>query len=519
MARSLPPATDTIIVGNGPSALILSYILHGNIPQYNKNHPHPDPILHAKIKTLGDLLQLDVPTLTDHFAASRISYSTQALSLNVLLDTLVRPNSETDDREESSCIQWVCHPERAVPHVVVGNTVAPGGQWVDNPVKASWDIETLSYAGMLSLPAYSFSQFHQERYGSPLPAFTRPTRRQVADYLSRYPAQVGISDAIFCGQSLSQISRTKQGFLIGSHGVTCKNLVLASGIFCKPIPPRPLLRPLQRLSDGESSENDLPLLVVGSGFSAADVIISAPTAQKIIHIFKWAPKSAPSPLRACHQQAYPEYAGVYRNMKVAAMALRSQRPAPARTNSSNILNRDWTSSYEGLPNTVIKDVKVSGRSAEVTFQPDKGPPVSRIIGSFAYVVGRRGSLDYLKPGLQAEVCSSLEDATMLSGQSLRTKALNSTEVAPHVFVVGSLTGDSLVRFAYGGCVFAAGEIIQSRESDGPITQKPTAESRNTASSHERTVMNGLDGHYESFANGDKNNDLLRKLSLNDETSP
>jgi hypothetical protein len=31
---------------------------------------------------------------------------------------------------------------------VVGKTKTSGGQWEDNPVAASWDIGTLSYAGM-----------------------------------------------------------------------------------------------------------------------------------------------------------------------------------------------------------------------------------------------------------------------------------------------------------------------------------------------------------------------------------
>ena len=79
--------------------MILSYILHGHIPYYSANPPHPDPLLHAKLRHAAPLLDVDVVTLTEHFAASRLSYSTQALPVNVLLDTLIRPSVDVEDAE------------------------------------------------------------------------------------------------------------------------------------------------------------------------------------------------------------------------------------------------------------------------------------------------------------------------------------------------------------------------------------------------------------------------------------
>ena len=120
--------------------MILSYILHGNIPVYDVDSPHPDPILHAKLKKHQDLLTGDVDHLTEHFYGSRFPYSTQALPINVLLDTLVRPYGETDESSRKSCVKWIFDPSRAVPHIVFGKVAQTGGQWADNPVKASWDI-------------------------------------------------------------------------------------------------------------------------------------------------------------------------------------------------------------------------------------------------------------------------------------------------------------------------------------------------------------------------------------------
>ena len=499
MSKSLPDSVDTIIVGNGPSALILSYILHGHIPFYDPLNPHPDPILHQKLKSAPCLLSADFDFLTDHFSGSRCSYSTQALPGNALLDALIRPYGETDDTSEVTCIRWEYRPERAVRHVVVGNTREAGGQWADNPVEASWDIETLSYGKMLSLPGYSFSDHYWQYTGQPLQPFIRPTRREVASYLAAYPRSAGIEDVVYCGLKLDAISRTAEGFYIGSHHISCKHLVLATGIFSQLIPPRPLLLPLTSLPRSSTRSSTAPLLVIGSGFSAADVIISTPPDRKIIHIYKWAPNTSPSPLRACHQQAYPEYAGVYRRMKLAAssqMRRKTSRPRVQRAPSSAFeLDRDWEDVYEGLPNTAIIDVTVRDDLGTITCQSGDDPPFQRTVSGLAYVVGRRGSLSFLVPHLQSEVCGTTVDVQLLSGQTLREKALKCTEVAENIFITGSMTGDSLIRFAYGGCVYAAGRII-SRQGKDCGGFSPIVTNQSGKSSPGRTcAMNGLDGHH------------------------
>lgn len=484
--------------------MILSYILHGHVPFYSADPPHPDPLLHAKLKDSPQLLRFDIDALTDHFEASRISYSTQALPVNVLLDTLVRPSSDTDDTEKHSNVQWRYMPDKAVPHVVFGNSPQPGGQWTDNPMHASWDIQTLSYAGMLSLPGYSFADHYRETTAKELPPFTRPTRREVADYLLAYPAAVRIDDAFRCGENLSGISRTDNGFYVRSHGIHCKHLVLASGVFSEVIHPRPLLQPLTSLSSTERA----PLLVIGSGFSAADVIISAPKDRKIIHIFRWDPENRPSPLRSCHQQAYPEYAGVYRLMKRAARAAEPQptRRAKSRriTSTPFLESRCWAEVYEGLPNTEIIDVQVHGGQATVTFRRDDGRTLTREVGGLAYTVGRRGSLQYLDKALLAEVLGSADPSAtnpIISNQTLRTKATEDLEVAPGVFIIGSLTGDSLIRFAYGGCVYVAGKLICAHSGEDECSSICSGTSTPNSGRAPRTppaVMNGVDGHYHGL---------------------
>lgn len=475
---ALPKDIDTVVIGNGPSALILSFILHGNIPYYDPTNAHPDPILHEKLSKFQCLLDIDVSDLTAHFAASRLSYSTQALPGNVLLDTLIRPLADTDPGKHQSCVTWRHEQERSVPHLVLGNTSKPGGQWADNAIAGSWDIGALSYAEMLSLPGYSLTEHRRKAHGCCAEDFDRPSRRDVAKYLAVYPKTVGISDCVYTNVEVRGISRNTTGFHIASHDVRCKHLVLASGTFSNLIPARPLLQPLLSLESTHYSSMP-PMLVIGSGFTAADVILSAPPGQRILHIFKWAPDEHPSPLRACHPKAYPEYASVYRRMKLTVKNQCGSQEvlSPMKRKRSNPFERaDWQDFYEGLPNTRITEIKLQDRSAKITLKASDGRCFEREISAMQYVIGRRGSLDFIDHDMLCEILGPeiASESNNISGKTLRAKVEESLQVAPEVFAIGSLTGDSLIRFAFGGCVLAAREImrraqLREKRMDTPAT--------------------------------------------------
>jgi hypothetical protein len=340
---------------------------------------------------------------------------------------------------------------------------------VDNPVSTNPDIGTLSYSEMLSLPGYSYAEHYDLQNNACLPELQRPSRTEVADYFAVYPHAVGIQESLYSSTHVGSVSRTDSGFYIGSHGIFCKHLVLATGIFSQTIAPPSLLSPLTWLDTPSKS-----LLVIGSGFSAADVIISVPPHRKILHIFRWAPDTRPSPLRGCHHAAYPEYAGIYRQMKLAAMTSKNPRatsPMMRRKSNPFFSHRDWTSVYEGLPNAEVVKVNREGSSARLQIQLESGKVIERVVGGLEYVVGRRGNLDYLSAPLRREVLSAPEkfespneQGALLSGRSLRPKVERDFEVAPKVFVIGSLTGDSLVRHAFGGCVAAASRIMGTSKS-------------------------------------------------------
>jgi hypothetical protein len=457
--------------------LILSYILHGHIPYYSGKHH--DELLDTKLSKQRGLLNV-TPDVYAHMQYS-IRYSSQALPINTLLDTLVRPNADTE-LNPTSCVLWKHEAKKAVSHIVLTGATEAGGQWVTSASGTSDEIGTLSYAEMLSLPGYSFGDHHLRQYGTPLQDFQRPSRAQVASYYAAYPTEVGISSTFHPSTAVSRVTRTSTGFHIAPANINCSNLVLATGIFNVTTPPPPFLSPFTAFDSCE-----LPLLVIGSGFSAADAIISAPPSRKIIHIFKWDPENRPSPLRACHHQAYPDYAGIYRQMKGAAAlsAVSGQQtvlsPILKKKGNPFFKQRDWRSVYEGLPNAAIDKAYLSAGKARLSIRLDDGRLVERIAGGLAYQVGRRGSLEYLDPALRTEVVYCQLQLPpkqpfegLLNCRTLRSKAEADLEVAPNVFITGSLTGDSLVRHAFGACLYAAGKIMGVQRQPSPSRAKPDA---------------------------------------------
>lgn len=488
---------------------------------------------------------------------SSLRYSSQALPINVLLDTLLRPYGDTGIGSES-CVEWRHEPECAVDHLVLGNAPHAGGQWADNPVSASWDIGALSYAEQLSLPGYSLADHWSRTKETLLPELLRPTRTEIAEYFAEYPKIVGIAGAIRTSTTVDDIVRCSRGFHIRSHRIHCKSLVLASGVFSTNLVPPSFLKPLNTLSSHTGA-----VLVIGSGFTAADIIISTPPGRKIIHLFNWDPENRPSPLKGCHALAYPEYAGIYRQMKLAATRFSSSRRIDPHKKSRRMSDvshlpffdqRDWSATYEGIPNAQIISAFIDAPSADGRRSfPDgghhdrqrllqtlsessdysdnsheqfaerkarstetKGAAVieishskseitfKRTISSFHYAAGRRGSLAYLSPSLLREVLPvapwdlpmeeqplassgrpmarrkpalhdpGRETTQLISGQTLRDKiedsehhglAENLVEVASSVYVIGSLTGDTLIRFAFGACTKVAASILDGGQSE------------------------------------------------------
>lgn len=572
--------TDTVIIGNGPSALALSYLLHGNEPWYSPSEPHPDSVLHRKLlKKVGlsplsdsqqdvrlyDVLRTpnDCDDITCHFPASvSMSYSTAALPLNTLLDTLLRPLADVDMEESISRVGWRKTNSDIVPHVILGEELKAGGQWAGDEVwfgdeddeESDNGLKTLSYADLLSLPGYSLGDHYKQKYHKDMDPYYRPTRRLVAEYYATYPRKVGIEDVLFPGTSVTNVEKINDNsgfnFLVSiklksksgstsheAHVIRCRNVVLGTGIFSHRIPPPPVFAPFfeSRLDTTEKLRDDnpentlttgqLPLLVVGSGYTAADAILCNQGKRPIVHVYRWDPEERPSPLRGCHPQAYPGYAGVYRQMKDAVLKKQS---------ATNEI-------YQGFPNAVVTETRADG-TVKLSMKSEDGTFHETFIrvADIEVCIGRRGRLDYLAPALCKEIgiknidYSNMESPnnaresqlpltlarTVTSSRrystrsrkpmlhpttsgtagkvwvrysSLRERVERNIEVTPNVFIIGSLTGDSLVRFAMGGCVYSAGRIISNNVPIIDSSDSSTAASETSSISESEEPQKLFDG--------------------------
>ena len=133
------------------------------------------------------------------------------------------------------------------------------------------------------------------------------------------------------------------------------------------------------------------------------------------------------------------------------------------------------SNYEGFPNAQVIAVSSDGRVIRILTAD--GDVLERTIGTLSYCVGRRGSLEYLSAELRKAV--GVLDAGWVSADTLRRRVEADLEITKNVWVVGSLTGDSLVRYAFGGCAYAAGRIMADREipEDELTTRETTTVNR------------------------------------------
>ncbi|ORY77775.1 hypothetical protein BCR37DRAFT_394862 [Protomyces lactucae-debilis] len=492
--RVVPATTDTLIIGNGPSSLAISFLLHGNVPFYNKTGttPHPDSILHAKLsrpefkgQPLYKALDSSLDTLVEHFEAAGY-YSQDAWPANVLLDALLWPNASLGAGDVPSTLSFEYNAAYARDHIVLGSAIEAGGQWAEDATHGqeapfgyggnSGDTaRTLSYAEQLSLPGYSFAQWHLETQGCAFPAYERPRRPLVSAYYAAYPHFVGLCSAIYNGTRITAVERLPEDTSkriryrvqgIDGRGVafevTCRHVVLACGLYSSLIEPPALLSPYTRWPspvDSESSEDETslqrgPLLVIGSGFSAADAVIENMERRPIIHVYKWDTATYTSPLKHCHRSSYPEYANIYKRMKLGAKQSSGAFPGDKQ--------------YQAFADVAIIDVhdtafdgKHARQRLQVTVRHRDGTESCVAVSEMVVLTGRRTSLEFLGPKALQQLDIHEKDGWMEKvGLRAHIRPQGAALVVlEDMLCIGSITGDSLIKFSYGAVVGAAMRII------------------------------------------------------------
>jgi hypothetical protein len=149
----------------------------------------------------------------------------------LLFDTLLRPNTDLDSSHPSS-LRWEYHPDKAVPHVVVGRG-DPGGCWqFMDPL-----IKTLSLDKWLELPLYSFQDWKSDQskkdmtdVSGPSPdVYGRVLCGEVAQYYSDYVTKMGLGGNFINDTEIIRASTFgKKSSLVGTPPSPANCTILSS---------------------------------------------------------------------------------------------------------------------------------------------------------------------------------------------------------------------------------------------------------------------------------------------------
>ncbi|KAI0217959.1 hypothetical protein L0F63_007147 [Massospora cicadina] len=306
----LPKEMEVVIVGNGPSALTMGYLLLGHQPYYAGGlagcQPHPDPRLHALLseQPANRELNLEEIALTNFMGSPRIVDLSRGF--------------------------WTPLPTPKAPL---------GGIWAH---LATSEMRALSHYSQLELPGLPFLMWRKTKNSAE--SGWRPGRKEVSQYYHNYAEVMGIARHCYEGVEVLGVRRTRGPFrylVCGKAGgsqffIRANHVVLATGSLYHPHPlckleGSHLPGVYYGLDDLLRYTQPRRVLLVGTGLSAADALIRLQASGvEVIHSFFLQyprPTRQRHPLASCWKDDYPEYYRVYQLMRVdAVLVLIGRRP-------------------------------------------------------------------------------------------------------------------------------------------------------------------------------------------------
>jgi len=171
---------DFVIIGNGPSGIVLSYFLSGNWPHYTG--VSQDEFLHARlmVEPSLSLVEQDLQFLSDGLEGR----SNNPVSL--LLDALQKPEADLG-LEQPSLLEWRSRPEKKVDHVVLGRG-QPGGIWQT----LDGGLLTVSLGGWMELPNLKMEEWKESNQFKTATSELKSRRTSVANVSKYYTDYVDI---------------------------------------------------------------------------------------------------------------------------------------------------------------------------------------------------------------------------------------------------------------------------------------------------------------------------------------
>ncbi|CAF0766189.1 unnamed protein product [Adineta steineri] len=476
---------EVVVIGNGPSAIVLSYILSGHIPYWN-GCPVSNDYLNIKLEQYvkdTSLLEQDLEFLSDGLEGR----SRNPVSL--LIDNLVHPDADLGAHLQSK-IKWRHDPSLNIDHICLGRG-GIGGVWNQLTSK---QLQTVSMADWMELPNYPMSTFRQQRRACRSRLLTnndqstiktddvslRATYDEVRSYYIHYVKRNRLTNYFRNGCEVTSIKRvsvdapfyddvaeeihtpeplweirgyneqTKEPFIIHT-----KYVVLATGM------PQNITRPLGIIGEQASksftyttlhdieeliinkkklTQNSKPVLVIGCGLTAIDILLLCQEYSiPVLHVFRRAIDDHELVLNQLPANVYPEYE------RIRELIRQSVTTTTTTTTSMSSSSSQW--SYQCCPQSEIISITEDGavyiRNLRTHTTTDYDiSVVARLTGS---------------------------DVTIPFLSSLTVKKNNGLHINPYtyecidfenIYALGPLAGDKLVRFLQGGALACAASLFK-----------------------------------------------------------
>ncbi|KAM3956624.1 LOW QUALITY PROTEIN: oxidative stress-induced growth inhibitor 1 [Aphomia sociella] len=318
---------EVVIIGNGPSGMVTSFMLAGNVPYLTKipDDLPIDDMLRARLSNLPagqSLYETDLLELAEGLEGRSQN------PIPLLMDNLLRPCADLGVKADP-LIEWKYDVEKQIEHIVLGRG-PPGGAWHSFPAR----VLTLSPAAWLCLPPHR---------AAAATATARLPARAVAEYCARYVHACNLTRYFRSGVVVTSVRPwLRSGPPCGptcplaanycvsgydtrsgrSFRYAAARVVAASGAAraatLQPHVARHALHALARLERAlrrsprrQVRVTQPPVLIVGSGVSAADAVwLTLRANLHALHLHR-TPAEA---LARLSPQTYPDYCQVYKMM-------------------------------------------------------------------------------------------------------------------------------------------------------------------------------------------------------------
>ncbi|XP_041048359.1 oxidative stress-induced growth inhibitor 1-like [Carcharodon carcharias] len=478
-----------IVIGNGPSAICLSYFLSGYRPYFKESSIHPNPILQRKLEeNMGiSIIEKDLEFLSEGLEGR--SHNPVA----VLFDSLLRPHADFGVSMDS-VLSWRREPNHYIPHLVLGKGPL-GGAW--HSIEGS--MFTLSLGDWMELPDLPFRDWM--RVKRRCLRNDRAMTADVAHYYQHYAKAKGLRENFVCGTIVTSVRRVSPSTseenqeqmtidnIAGAHTslqsphkslfevngyskikdgsdkafcVYAEKVVLATGTYDSPTwlgidgEDLPFVyhttSELEKiLKDQERRVNFDPILIVGGGLTAADAVIGAHHSNaSVIHVFRRGVNDPGLIFNQLPKVMYPEYHKVHQMMTQQSCTTSGpydgylslpKHQVLCLTPNRKCIIQDLTSGERKTFNISMALILI-GTKPNLTFLPNQGRSLAA------------------KMELPVNSKHNPLDVDCYTYECVQERGL---------YALGPLVGDNFVRFLQGGALAVASALFKERHD----TQSPT----------------------------------------------